>query len=1699
MSDEKKDAASTGGQDEPQQSSAPSVTADVVAASSSRRRRRDALLRGRLEKRKGRSDDGDKEGGAGDATRSSTSNNDVHATATTTAAAAVNVGVVQEEPTLRVSEPVKVPPARSMSTGRMMTPQRQRGFAAIRNRHQRRKKPTNSDSNTTQHSDEVASTSPMPDETIASTTTKSRSQTPPSSDNTNTGEACPADTLLLTPDRNHQVQGIQNGRITSADNTPLSRTRGTTAALNALNHSPGGMPSSPRRNVVACANTMNNQPPSSPTAASNPYTVLLTPSGQEEASDADVKKGTATTPTRAERLGMLRMSHTIPLPSPKTKKGTDSTTNVETESDSLELPTTDGSRHHIVGSVLATSPRRTTMRREIIRQRMQHRKMPDGSPSSDNNGTNDNDQDGESKPEGRTEESRAHLLLPTESESRAHLLLPTEGELAANVSDPQANVEDLKKDCPAKANPSRADFGAGPIVIAKQTTFAEVGIQQTSVQDGDLSSAFDNLSIYATVDPNVPGRGCSSSGSLDKVLDEKFSTESYERAELDSDKPGTIRESTTAAIPVASASSDESLDDALNDKPSQSQDTTERAFDFRSIHEHPPQDLKGAPLSGSLVPDPCWDTNKVYFSEFADASKKDDVVLDIFEAEDLGPSAASFTTAALADNQRNFFQSQPRVFPGISNGSRVHEEKKESILSSELDEDGLASTNVVDDLLPQPPLHSYVAGNDGELDPTGWPVLQDGFLPDQHPDPFVTSAEDDQINSSELDDGEDLLGNRSDADLTDTLGDYRLPTDSPPKEKRIADYSAVGPDESSLEGNSDDESTSEDDSVLEAEEGVSYAPQDDDTTDDGDEIAEQIGENAPSEQILEAADAVPMFEAAALAAVACNNGPPADQPATIPLHPAVKSVSPPPPPPPGGSPRKKSKRTPKSPKAGSTRVPLLAPPPEEKLKKWEESKQKSLSIPTRPPEKMLNIPEQSHSVATNSDTKPIASQSFEPEFPADTTEASKGAKSSEKAVVSRDLHIKTSDGPIYEAVTAIHVASPGYSDLAVMLTEDSLLEKPCSPQKSEKLQHANKTLSPVCASNVIQDTKLAEKVDLAISVAASKFEEHVSQSSSDVMVRIPSADELPGGAFSSWKNSGSDESQKCDNAQTLILNDCTDPTTTDVSDSKNDTAVPSASDPKLGEAHSISTASFFSIDANRSSNLSRPKKAVDDARSTERKYLFPPDMPSPFVSAVDEAPCMLSLILSFLGDPVAVCRVKMTNKSFHNYVVANEHKLMRDAVRCGGMSMNVRPYFWLWVTLQKNPAHSYEELAGRSGSFDSERGTPHELIALARRGRDGKWHSVIERDVTRSFGNLPPHKTGARLRTDSIVRALVTWGQNRLMKRGVKGCGEPPVEFHATSVDSDDVSLTPADTVSDWGGVTPVGSFQSSVSDCEAALEKHQQRYRNSKNRRRRVSQEDLALSGNTLTDTVKASLQDKLSFVLHSLAAAHPDVGYCQGMDYVVAHLLRILQDTIRWKAATGTLPGVIKSAPQSFYGQDMDPQQRAEVYAELDRSLVVEEACFRVMDSFFTSYNLRHFYWPELRCLKVCCLVFEKLISIKLPVLADHFEHHELNVGLFALGWFQTLFLYLPSMPTATVCHMWDIWLVERSFKIFFRVGTAILFLSQPILLNHELEGMMSYLNTFPDATLLSPDILIACALQIKVTNRMLMELEGEVTASL
>jgi hypothetical protein len=524
---------------------------------------------------------------------------------------------------------------------------------------------------------------------------------------------------------------------------------------------------------------------------------------------------------------------------------------------------------------------------------------------------------------------------------------------------------------------------------------------------------------------------------------------------------------------------------------------------------------------------------------------------------------------------------------------------------------------------------------------------------------------------------------------------------------------------------------------------------------------------------------------------------------------------------------------------------------------------------------------------------------------------------------------------------------------------------------------------------------------------------------------------------------------------------------------------------------------------NRSTKSKSLGVLKDYSASLSTLYYIPPDeTPSPFETSLWTAPSILMLVLSCLGDPTVVCRMKTVNRFCNRIITENEYTVMKDAVRAGGIDNHMRPSFWLWITLEKCQIFSDQSAVKfrvpaqpKCDENEADALSLSDFNELERRGRESKWHHVIERDVNRAFGNMPPHKAKSHRKSNSIVRALISWGSNRfLLKRHENGTcrlvnspsntesekGKPirrlsiatPGPKPSFNDDSTvgDVDIDRTDTVSDWSGISPVSSTVSSKGTNGSVAGS--------------ISQE-LVLSSRGLTSELKIDLQKKLEAILDAIAGAHVGLGYCQGMDYVVAHLLRNLQETVEWNALKGSLPKIIRSAEMK-------------INSFIDETDVVEEAVFRVMHTFLTTYNMQHMYWPELRCLKTCCRIFEHLIEKKLPVLADHFEYHELRIGMFALGWFQTLFLYIPSMPAPTINHMWDIWLVERSMKIFFRVATAILFLSQPILLNHDLEGMMQYLNTFPDATIFNPDILINCALQIKITNQMLEDIECAVVGA-
>jgi hypothetical protein len=63
------------------------------------------------------------------------------------------------------------------------------------------------------------------------------------------------------------------------------------------------------------------------------------------------------------------------------------------------------------------------------------------------------------------------------------------------------------------------------------------------------------------------------------------------------------------------------------------------------------------------------------------------------------------------------------------------------------------------------------------------------------------------------------------------------------------------------------------------------------------------------------------------------------------------------------------------------------------------------------------------------------------------------------------------------------------------------------------------------------------------------------------------------------------------------------------------------------------------------------------------------------------------------------------------------------------------------------------------------------------------------------------------------------------------------------------------------------------------------------------------------------------------------------------------------------------------------------------------------------------------------------------------------------------QTLFLYLEALPEDVRDRVWDIYIFEASWKIFFRLGLALLKRTEPSLLQLPIDTLMTYISTFPE----------------------------------
>ena len=167
-------------------------------------------------------------------------------------------------------------------------------------------------------------------------------------------------------------------------------------------------------------------------------------------------------------------------------------------------------------------------------------------------------------------------------------------------------------------------------------------------------------------------------------------------------------------------------------------------------------------------------------------------------------------------------------------------------------------------------------------------------------------------------------------------------------------------------------------------------------------------------------------------------------------------------------------------------------------------------------------------------------------------------------------------------------------------------------------------------------------------------------------------------------------------------------------------------------------------------------------------------------------------------------------------------------------------------------------------------------------------------------------------------------------------------------------------------------------------------------------------------TDMVlEPDTQNQLKNNLEALAYTIPEVGYCQGMNFISATLLYILRD---------------------------------------------EELSFWLFYAMMKSLDMEHMYLPGVPELHLKNFQMSHLIRIKCPALFHHLKKIKMTTDYFTSKWIMTVFAN--SLPFEAIPTIFDN-LLQDGWTSVYRIGIQLLRSIQPVLLNMDMFEITIYLR--------------------------------------
>ena len=191
---------------------------------------------------------------------------------------------------------------------------------------------------------------------------------------------------------------------------------------------------------------------------------------------------------------------------------------------------------------------------------------------------------------------------------------------------------------------------------------------------------------------------------------------------------------------------------------------------------------------------------------------------------------------------------------------------------------------------------------------------------------------------------------------------------------------------------------------------------------------------------------------------------------------------------------------------------------------------------------------------------------------------------------------------------------------------------------------------------------------------------------------------------------------------------------------------------------------------------------------------------------------------------------------------------------------------------------------------------------------------------------------------------------------------------------------------------------------------------------------------------------KNMLKNVLTAVGFIRPEIGYCQGMNFIAGALINLIDN---------------------------------------------EEKCFWIFLCFIDDIKLSSLYLKNMPDFLIRVYQLKKLIEFYFPKLGNHLKRNQINIDLFFSKWLLTIFSNY--LPFDVLYKVWDVFIIDK-WKALFKFCMILLDFMKENLLKMDLNSFSQYFRSNELLTSLSFEEIIKHYNEYKITNKQLEDLREE-----